>query len=77
MSEQEKALTYAKVHGYNAAEHLCKWNGYEVFNLMPDSGCIGLPQVLLVSEKSLRMATEKEVENILGWDDNSEYDDED
>lgn len=75
MSKQRKALAYAKAHGYNAAEHLDKWHGYEAFDLMPDSGCVGLPQILLVSDEVVRMATEKEVENILGWDDTSEYDD--
>lgn len=76
MSEQEKALAYAKAHGYNAAEHLHKWRNYEAFDLMPDSGCVGLPQILLISDEVVRIATEKEVENILGWDNTSEYDDE-
>lgn len=59
------AKRFAKREGYNGADHLGQWEGFEVFCATSNEPVfIGLPPYILVSEDSARWPTASEQETL-------------
>lgn len=72
----EKIIAFAKENGYETAEKLKPWNGYEVYEPIMDKdnfSYIGPPLVILVQGNTIRMSTVEEAFQRL--DDLPEYED--
>jgi len=56
-------INYAKAQGYDSAEYLCEWQGYDVYEPFYDGDetkHLGVPLVILVHGETIRMSTEEE-----------------
>ena len=64
MTNLEKAIKYAKEHGYETAESLGEWRGYDTYEPIANAdevSYIGLPYRILVRGDIVRMQTFDEV----------------
>jgi len=61
--DKNKIIAFAKKNGYETAEKLNDWNGYECYEPIMDSNkvsAIGPPLLILVKGESIRMSTVEE-----------------
>ena len=64
----EAILKFAITQGYETAEYLCKWRGYDVYEpvfIKGEISCIGQPFMILVKGDEIRMSTEEEIDQYL------------
>lgn len=64
----ENVVAFAKENGYDGAEVLGTWNGFDVWEPTfdgTDPVCVGLPLVILVNGDEMRMSTPEEAMDIL------------
>ena len=59
----EKVIDFAKQQGYDSAEYIGKWRGYDVYEPLfagDEVSVVGPPLIILVKGAKIRMSTEDE-----------------
>ena len=59
----ERVIDFAQQQGYDSAEYIGKWRGYDVYEPLfagEEVACVGSPLIILVKGSKIRMSTEDE-----------------
>jgi len=59
----KKVVEFAQEHGYETAEPLGSWQGYDIYEPVyskDEVSCIGLPLMIMVKGNEIRMSTTDE-----------------
>lgn len=66
MSMNDVANEFAVYHGYDRAEFICQWNGYDVYEPVTEKErVVGLPYKILVRQGDVRFSTINETFTIM------------
>ena len=66
---EKRVNDFARENGYNGAEFLKKWNGYDAYEPYMDKDSeayLGLPLMILVKGEEIRMSTPQEAMDMIG-----------